>query len=235
MDSTLACVRRVPLLIALALTLAAPGCGDDDDGNGNGGGGGGSAAIRDAVAKTEAAKTARMTFTVSVSGGASERFTGEVLIDFEHDRNHLTMELQGQTVELFADGDDEYFRVGSSGRYRAMPASEQTPVANNPTDSLQYVGTDVVDVTEGEPGCYEGMLDFDRVFERVEEGRESEFPDELRGYEAPVLVCVDGAGRISRYDVELSLQGTTVTTSTRLSDHGRVEPLDPLGPAELPR
>jgi hypothetical protein len=231
-DSTLARVRRVPLLIALALALAAPGCGDDDDGNG--GGGGGSDALRDAVAKTEAAKTARMTFTLSVSGGASERYTGEVLIDFENDRNHLTMEVEGETVELFADGEDEYFRVGSSGRYRPLPESEQAPVANNPSDSLQYVGTDVVDVTESEPGCYEGMLDFDRVFERVEEGRESELPEELRGYEAPVLVCVDGEGRIRRYDVELSLQGTTLATRTTLSDYGRVEPLEPLGPAELP-
>lgn len=224
-------MRCVPLLIALA--LAAPGCGDDDDGNG--GGGGGSDALREAVAKTEAAKTARMDFTISVSGSASERYTGEVLVDFEHDRNHLTMEVEGQTVELFADGDDEYFRVGSSGRYRALPESEQAPVANNPTDSLQYVGTDVVDVSEGDPGCYEGMLDFDRVFERVEEGRESEFPEELRGYEAPVLVCLDGAGRISRYDVELTLQGTTLRTSARLSGYGRLAPLDPLGPAERPR
>lgn len=234
MDSTLARVPRVLFLIALALALAAPGCGGDDDGNG--GDGGRSNALSDAVAKTEAAKTARMTFTLSVSGGASERYSGEALIDFEHDRNHLSMGVEGQTVELFADGDDEYFRLGSSGRYQALPASEQSPVANNPTDSLKYVGTDVVDVTEGdEPGCYEGSLDFDRVLERVEEGRESEFPDELRGHQAPVLVCVDGAGRIRRYEVELSLQGTTVATRARLSDHGRVAPLDPLGPDELPR
>jgi hypothetical protein len=220
-------MSRFPLLVVLVLAVSAPSCGDDDDG----GNGGTSNALRDAVARTEAAGTARMTFTVSVSGGASERFSGEALIDFEHDRNHLTMEVEGQTVELFADGDDEYFRVGSSGRYRALPESEQSPVANNPTDSLQYVGTDVVDVARGdEPRCYEGRLDFDRVLERVEEGRESEFPDELRGYQAPVLVCVDGAGRIRRYDVELSLQGTTVKTTTSMSDHGDVAPLEPLGP-----
>jgi hypothetical protein len=218
--------------MALACALCVAACGGDD--GGNGGEEGGSKVLRDAVAKTEAAKTARMTFTLSVSGGASERYSGEALIDFEHDRNHLTMQVEGQTVELFADGDDEYFRVGSSGRYRALPQSERSPVANNPTDSLQYVGTDVVDVEEGdEAGCYEGKLDFDRVFERVEEGRESEFPDELRGYRAPVLVCVDGAGRIRRYDVELTLQGTTVKTATSMSDHGEVEPLDPLGPDEL--
>ena len=193
MDSTLARVRCVPLLVALALALAAPGCGDDDEGNG--GGGGGSDALRDAVAKTEAAKTARMDFTISVSGSASERYPGEVLVDFEHDRNHLTMDVEGQTVELFADGDDEYFRVGSSGRYLALPESEQAPVANNPTDSLQYVGTDVVDVSEGDPGCYEGMLDFDRVFERVEEGRESEFPEELR---EAVRLRTPGAARAAR-------------------------------------
>jgi hypothetical protein len=219
--------------MALACVLCVAACGDDDDGNGAEGGG--SKVLREAVAKTEAAKTARMTFTLSVSGAASERYNGEALIDFEHDRNHLSMEVEGQTVELFADGDDEYFRVGSTGPYRAMPQSAQSPVANNPTDSLQYVGTDVVDVARGdEAGCYEGMLDFDRVFERVEEGRESEVPEELRGYQAPVLVCVDGAGRIRRYDVELSLQGTTVKTTTSMSDHGDVAPLEPLGPAELP-
>jgi hypothetical protein len=231
-DSTLARVRGAPLLIAVALTLGALGCGDDDDGNG--GGAGGSEALRDAVAKTEAAKTARMAFTISISGAANERYTGEVLVDFENDRNHLSMDVEGQPVELFADGEDEYVRIGSSGRYQAMPESEQTPVDNNPTDSLQYVGTDVVDVQETEPGCYEGKLDFDRVFERVEEGRESEFPEELRGYEAPVLVCLDGEGRIRRYDVELSLQGTTVTTRTTVSEHGQLESLEPLGPAELP-
>jgi hypothetical protein len=168
-------MSRFPLLVVLVLAVSAPGCGDDD----GGGNGSTSNALRDAVAKTEAAGTARMTFTVSVSGGASERFSGEALIDFEHDRNRLTMEVEGQTVELFADGDDEYFRVGSSGRYR------------------------------------------------------SEFPDKLRGYQAPVLVCVNGAGRIRRYDVELSLQGTTVKTATSMSDHGDVAPLEPLGPAEL--
>jgi hypothetical protein len=226
-------MSRLPLLLVLGLALLAPACGDDDDGDG--GDGGGSNALSDAIAKTEAAKTARMTFTVSVSGGASEHYSGEALVDFENDRNHLSMGVEGQTVELFADGEDEYFRIGSSGRYRELPESEQSPVANNPTDSLKYVGTDVVDVTEGdEPGCYEGMLDFDRVFERVEEGRESEFPEELRGHEAPVLVCVDDAGRINRYDVELSLQGTTVATKTEVSEHGQVEPLEPLGSDELP-
>jgi hypothetical protein len=224
-------MQRFPLLAVLGLALLAPGCGDDDDGNGSG-----SNVLSDAVAKTEAAKTVRMTYTLSVSGGASERYSGEALVDFEHDRNHLSMGVEGQTVELFADGEDEYFRLGSSGRYQALPESERSPVANNPTDSLKYVGTDVVDVTEGdEPGCYEGMLDFNRVFERVEEGREGEFPEELRGHQAPVLVCLDGAGRIRRYDVELSLQGTTVATKAKLSDHGRIPPLDPLGPDELPR
>lgn len=176
-----------------------------------------------------------MTFTMSVSGAASESFSGEVLVDFEHDRDHLTMEVEGQTVELFADGPDEYVRLGPSGRYQPLPESERSPVANNPSDSLKYVGTDVVDVEEtGEPGCYEGMLDFDRVLERVEEGRESEIPEELRGHRAPVLVCVDDAGRVRRYDVELSLEGTTIETKTTLSDHGQMAPLDPLGPAERP-
>jgi hypothetical protein len=226
-------MSRLPLLAALGLALSV-GCGDDDGGNGSEGDG--STVLRDAVAKTEAAKTARMTFTIAVSGAASERFSGEALVDFEHDRNHLTAEVEGQTVELFADGGDEYFRLGSTGRYRTFPESEQSPVANNPTDSLQYVGTDVVDVAEGdETGCYEGKLDFDRVFERVEEGREGEFPDELRGYRAPVLVCVDGEGRIRRYDVELVLQGTTLKTTTSISDHGEVAPLDPLSPTERPR
>ena len=173
---------------------------------------------------------------MSVSGGASERYSGEVVVDFEHDRNHLTMDVEGRTVELFADGPDEYVRLGSSGRYQPFPESQQSPVANNPSDSLQYVGTDVVDVEEtGEAGCYEGMLDFDRVFERVEEGRESEIPEELRGHRAPVLVCVDGSGQIRRYDVDLSREGTTLEMRTTLSDRGQVAPLDPLGPAERPR
>jgi hypothetical protein len=224
-------MSRVPLLMALVLALAAPGCADDDGGDGDG-----SDALRDAIAETEAAKTARMDFTMSVSGPASERFIGEVVVDFEHDRDHLTVEVQGQTLELFSDGPDEYFRVGSSGRYQAFPESEQSPVSNNPSDSLRYVGTDVVDVEESsEDGCYEGMLDFDRVFDRVEKGREGEIPQGLRGHRAPVLVCVDDAGRIRRYDVELSVEDTTVEIKSTLSGHGEVPPLDPLSPAERPR
>ena len=169
-----------------------------------------------------------MTFTLSVSGGASESFQGELLVDFEHNRNHLTMQVEGQTVQLFTDGPDEYIRRGTSGRYQRLPESAQSPVANNPSDSLQYVGTDVVDVAEsGETGCYEGKLDFDRVFERVEEGRASEFPEGLRGHHAPVVLCVDGTGRIRRYDVEIPGDGTTIKMSATVSDHGHVSPLDP--------
>ena len=218
-------------MLALALALAASGCGGDDGGNDDDPDG--SDVLRDAVAKTEAAKTARMDVTVSAAG---ERFDGEILIDFEHDRNHMTMEVEGQTVEGFTDGSDEYIRLGSSGRYQRIPQSEQTPVANNPTDSLQYLGTDVVDVQQtGNEGCYEGELDFDRVFERVEGGREGGLPEELRGQRAPVLVCVDSAGRIRRYDVELSVEGTTGKVRSMLSDYGQVAPLDPLGPDERPR
>jgi hypothetical protein len=225
---------RVQLLTVLVLALAVPGCGGDD--GDDGGDGDTSDVLRDAIAKTEAAKTARMDLTMSVSGATDERFTGEVVVDFEHDRDHLTMDVQGQTVELFSDGPDEYVRVGSSGRYQPLPESQQTPVANNPSDSLKYVGTDVVDVEEsGESGCYEGMLDFERVVRRVEEGGETEFPEELREYRAPVLVCVDSQGRIRRYDVELSVEGTTVEIETTLRDHGRVPPLEPLSPAERPR
>ena len=88
---------------------------------------------------------------------------------------------------------------------------------------------------ESATGCYEGELDFDRILERAEEGREGELPEELRGQRAPVSVCVDGQGRIRRYDVELTMQGETFTARTTLSDHGRVAPLAPLGPAERPR
>jgi hypothetical protein len=222
---------RFLLRAGLAVVVAAVGCGGDE-----GGDGASSKTLRDAVAKTEAAKTARMTVAISVSGGASESFRGEVLVDFAHNRNHLTMQVEGQTVQLFSDGPDEYIRRGTSGRYQRLPESAQSPVANNPSDSLQYVGTDVVDVTEGdENGCYEGRLDFDLVFKRVEEGREGDLPEGLRGQEAPVLVCVDRAGRIRRYDVDLSVDGTTVKTTARVTDHGRVRPLDPLGPAELPQ
>jgi hypothetical protein len=221
-----------PLLItALALVLAGAGCGDDD-----GGDGASSNPLKEAVAKTEAAKTARMDVTIKISGAASETFHGDVLVDFENDRNELTMEAEGQTIQLFSDGPDEYFRPGTSGRYQRLPESAQTPVANNPTDSLQYLATDVVGVSEtDESGCYEGELDFDRVFERVEEGRESEVPEELRGQRAPVLICLDDAGRIRRYDVELSLQGTTAETQSRMSDYGEAPTLEPLGPDERPR
>jgi hypothetical protein len=234
-DSTLARVRYAALLIALALALAAAGCGDDDDGSDGGSGGGGSEAIREAVAKTEAAKTARMNYSMAFSGGAGERFGGMALVDFENDREHMTIQVEGQRLEMFTDGDEEYFRPGSSGRYRPFPKSAQSPVANNPTDSLQYLGTDVVDVRERGDGCYEGELDFDRILERAEEGLEGEIPDELRGERAPVSVCVDGQGRIRRYDVELTIQGETFTARTTVSDHGRVPALDPLGPAERPR
>jgi hypothetical protein len=79
--------------MALACTLCVAACGGDEGGDGEG-----SDVLRDAVAKTEASKTARMTFTLSVSGGANERYNGEALIDFEQDRNHLSMGVEGQTV-----------------------------------------------------------------------------------------------------------------------------------------
>ena len=52
------------------------------------------------------------------------------------------MEVEGRTVELFADGPDVYLRLG---RYQPLPESERSPVAGNPSASLRYVGTDVVD------------------------------------------------------------------------------------------
>lgn len=226
---------KVVLLAGLAVVLLAAGCSGDEGGDGPGDRAP-AKTLRDAVARTEAAKTARMGVTVSVTGAASQSFRGDVLIDFEHDRNQLTMQVEGQTVQLFSDGPDEYFRRGTSGRYQPLPESAQSPVANNPTDSLQYVGTDVVDVAEsGETGCYEGKLDFDRVFERVEGGREDEFPPGLRGQRAPVVLCVDSAGRIRRYDVEISADDTTIKTSATISDHGRSPPLEALGRAERPR
>ena len=213
------------------VALLAAGCGGEE-----GGGDDLRKVLADAVAKTEAAKTARMAFAISITGHESARFNGEALVDFGHDRDLLTMKVQGQTVQLFIDRGDEYVRSGTSGRYRRLPASAQSPVANNPADSLKYVGTDVVDVVQAkQSGCYAGRLDFGRVFERVEAGRAGEFPRELRGQRAPVVVCVDGAGRIRRYHVDLSLEGGRVEVNATISDHGRAPPLEPLGPGELPR
>ena len=93
----------------------------------------------------------------------------------------------------------------------------------------------MVDVQEGdESGCYEGNLDFDRVLDRAEPGREDEF-EQLRGEQAPVLVCLDAAGRIRRYDVTFEVEGTEVEMRSTMSDHGRAPPLEPLGPNERPR
>lgn len=64
-------MSRVPLLMLLGIALSASGCLSDDGGNGDGDA---SDALRDAIAKTEAAKTARMDFTMSVSGAARERY-----------------------------------------------------------------------------------------------------------------------------------------------------------------
>ena len=109
-------------------------------------------------------------------------------------------------------------------------------MANNPSDSLKYLGTDVVGVKEtGKEGCYKGPLDFDRIFERFEKQREDELPTELRGKRAPVLVCVDAEGRIRRYDVALSIAGGTVDTGSTIRDHGNVASPEPLGPEERPR
>jgi hypothetical protein len=83
-------------------------------------------------------------------------------------------------------------------------------------------------------GCYAGKLDFDRVFRRVEEGREDEIPDQLRGQKAPVLVCLDDEGRIRRYDVELAVAGAKIDMKSTISDHGEAPALAPLGPDELP-
>ena len=215
--------------------LALGGCGDDDD---DGGRRGASQLLKDAVAETEAAGTARTNFEITISdgGGQSENFGGEGLVDFEHDRDLSTLEFGGRTLQLFNDRGQEYFREGESGPYRRFPESAQSPVANNPADSLKYLGTDVVDVrTADQDDCYEGSLDFKRIFARVEPGREAEFPEELRGTKAPVTVCVDGAGRIRQYDVELDVSGAEVVVRSTLSDHGRAPALHPLGPDERPQ
>ena len=221
------------LILSLLAGLVVSSCGGDDQSEGDRGS---TNPLKDAVAKTEAAKTARLSFDISISNGQSLTVTGGGEVDFEHDRERLTIETQGQTVELFGDGDEEYVRRGDSGRYQRFPASAQAPVANNPTDSLKYLGTDVVGVKKtGEEGCYKGRLDFDRIFERVDEQREDEFPAQLRGKRAPVLVCLDGEGRIRRYDVALSISGVSVDTKSTVRDYGNVASLEPLGPDERPR
>ena len=220
----------LPLLVAGYVVVS---CGGEDRSDGD------SAPtnpLADAVAKTEAAKTARLSYEISISGGQSLIATGEGVADFENDRNQLTIETQGQTLELFSDGPDEYVHPVTSAATSAFPASAQAPVANSPTDSLKYLGTDVVGVqATGDEGCYKGRLDFDRVFERVEEQREDEFPAELRGKRAPVIVCVDSEGRIRRYAVELSISGATVDSKSTIRDHGDVPSIEPLGPDERPR
>jgi hypothetical protein len=231
-------------LVAASLLLLAGGCGDDDDGDGTASrddrasarGEGPSRVLKDAVAKTEAAGTARMTIDLTLEGGQSTTIDGEGLVDFEHDRDLLTLTVAGRTLQLFSDKGEEYVREGTSGRFRRFPASAGSPVENNPADSLRYVGTDVVDVKKVDAsGCYEGRLDFDRIFKRVEPGRDSEFPDELRGERAPVMVCIDRAGRIRRYDVELSIALVKATVRSTLSNYGRAPALEPLGADERPR
>jgi hypothetical protein len=227
--------------VVAALLLAIGGCGGGDD-DGDGGSSDRQAEdaraaaeeLKEAVEKTEAAGTARIEFDISVTGAQSATVTGEGRVDFEHDRDLITVTADGQTLQLFSDRGKEYVRQGTSGRYQPFPASADSPVANNPADSLRYVGTDVVDVTK-ENGCFKGSLDFDRVFERVEAGREAEFPEQLRGKKAPVTVCVDGAGRIRQYDVELDVSGAEVVVRSTLSDHGRAPALHPLGPDERPQ
>lgn len=228
--------------LLLCLLLALGGCSGDDDGGGGssegaaGDGRNASQSLKEAVAKTEAAGTARMTFEVSISKGVSATFDGKGLVDFDHDRDLLTLSLGGQTVQVFSDRGQEYIRQGASGRYQRLPASADSPVANNPADSLKYLGTDVVGVKRAdEDDCYEGSLDFNRIFAQVEPGHEAELPEQLRGKKAPVTVCVDGAGRIRRYDVDLSIEGAELEVRSTLSDHGRAPALDPLGPEERPR
>ena len=51
------------------------GCGDDD--GGSGGGSGSSQKLKDAVAKTEAAGTARMSVEIAIEGPESARYKGE--------------------------------------------------------------------------------------------------------------------------------------------------------------
>jgi hypothetical protein len=234
---------RISTIAALAAAFLIAGCGGDDDSDAGGGGGkeasggGGdpSQVLKDAVAKTEDAGTARMKLDLSLSAGQLRHISADGLVDFDNQRDLLTLEVQGQKVQLFGDKGKEYFRQGTSGRYQALPDSSQTPVANNPADSLKYLGTDVVDVKEGDDdGCYEGKLDFEKVFERVQEGRENEIPEQVRGQKAPVLVCVDDEGRIVRYDVSIAISGVELKAASTISDHGEAPSLDPLGPDERP-
>jgi hypothetical protein len=176
-----------------------------------------------------------MTMTMAVTGPEEGEYSGEGIVDFEHRRDQLTLEAGGQTVQLFNDGDKEYARVGTEGRYQEIPKSQQTPVANSPADSLRYVGTDVVDVKESGDGCYAGALDFNRVLDRAEEGRADEFPQELRGLKAPVTVCADAQGLMTRYDVTLETGGAKVVLRSKVSDHGTAPALEPLGPDERPQ
>lgn len=215
----------------LVIAMVAIGCGSEE----NSERGNPSKVIMDAVAKTEAARTARLSVDISITGPEGFSSSAEGVADFEHDRDLLTTMVQGQTVQTFNDGGEAYVRNGTSGPYRLFPPSEEAPVANNPTDSLKYVGTDVVDVKEiDEDGCYAGKLDFDRVLERAEKGREDEL-SELRGQTAPVLICVDDAGRISRYDVTIEQGPSKVEFNSTISDHGRAPALEPLGSSERPR
>lgn len=211
--------------LGAGLLVLLGGCGGD------GGDPSASQRLKDAVAKTEAAGTARMSVEVAIHGPGSQWFSGDVLVDFANDRNLMTLTVEGRELQLYSEQGEEYFRPGTSGRFRPFPESEQSPVANNPADSLKYVATDVVDLEDGpEPGCVRGLLDFDRVIERVEQGREDEVPEGLSGLKAPVVVCVDQQGRIDRYDVEVSAQGSTVDFRSTLSHHGTAPSVESLAP-----
>jgi hypothetical protein len=220
-------------MVGIALAFGA--CGGDEGGGESGTGDDPAQALKDIVAKTEAAGTARMTLEMAISGPEDAKYSGEGIVDFENERDLLTLEAEGQTVQLFNDAGEEYVRVGTSGRYQEVPESQQTPVANNPADSLKYVGTDVVNVKESGDGCYEGALDFKRILERADADRRDEFPQELRGLKAPVTVCADGEGRMTRYDVNLEAGGAKVELRSKVSDHGTAPALEALGPDERPQ
>lgn len=201
---------------------------------GCGGGDGASKVLEEAVEKTEAAKTVRMRFEIVARGREALDANGVGVVDFENDRDRLTISVGGQTVGLFTDGAAEYIRLGDSGRYRVRPPSDDAPVANNPADSLRYVASDVVGVESAGGDCYEGELDFDRIRERAEPGRADGF-EELDGLRAPVRICLDAAGRIARYEVDVSVGGDTVEVDSSLFDYGEPPPLGPLSDAERPR
>lgn len=220
--------ERVSSRVVVALAAAAPAlaaCGGDGDGSPSAPSARelqqGRAALARSIATMKRKGSAVFTLTYG-SDGVSQglRARGAGTIDLRHARSRYRIRYEqapgiasGTEVDLFSDGSTTYGRPAGRGLFERQPPSI---VANGPADSLAFIATDSVGVHRTGTGelagrsCtrYEGRLDFARIRRRAPAARRAEFDRQSRAIRTlPFDVCIDAAGVLREYRVQVRLPG----------------------------